>query len=508
MREHLGKVYLVGAGPGDPGLLTLRGRECLEQADVVIYDQLANAALLAHAPRAEHIFVGKAEKRHTLLQEEIHQVILDQARRADAVVRLKGGDPFVFGRGGEEALFLAEHGVPFEVVPGVTAGIGVPAYAGIPVTHRGMALSVTLLTTHAAEGETPAVDLERLALDGTLVFYMGVKSLPNMVARLQALGRPATTPTAVIEWGTYPRQRNVLGTLGTIVAQCRDADIRPPAIVVVGPVAAMSGQINWFENRPLYGLRIVVTRAREQAGKLTQQLRELGADVFEFPTIAIVPPEDPEPFDYIGSYDWVVLTSVNGVDMLFHRLEALGHDARDLKGVKLCVIGSATADAVRRRFLRIDLMPEQYVAEDLLEALAATGGGIAGKRFLLPRADIARSFLPKELRARGGEVTELVAYRTVQPDGSESLAEDLVAYRPHLITFTSSSTARNFCTMVGSGRLEALLNSAAVATIGPITSQTAADLGLNVAVEPAQHDIPSLVEAIAAWARRRPKGPA
>ena len=500
-----GKVYFVGAGPGDPGLLTLRGRECLERADVVIYDTLANRAFLEYAPKAEAIFVGKSTDRHTLLQEEINALLVKQAAEARHVVRLKGGDPFVFGRGGEEALHLAEHGVPFEVVPGVTAGVAVPAYAGIPVTHRGLAGSVTFITGHEDPTQPGAsIDLGAPGAKGTLVFFMPVKNLANICAELIRIGRAPDTPAAVIEWGTYPRQRTVTGRLADIAESTRVAGIGSPAVAVIGDAAGLHERIAWFERRPLSGQRIVVTRSRSQASELVKRLRELGAEIFEFPTIQIQPPEEPEPFDYVGSYDWIVLTSVNGVDMLFERLEQLGQDARDLAGVKLCVIGTATAEAVQRRFLRIDLMPDRFVAESLMAALEEREGeGLRGKRFLLPRADIARGFLPQALRDRGAEVKEVVAYRTVPPEVSEERAGALVAFEPTLITFASSSTVRNFCRILGEDRLETVKKSASIASIGPITSQTALDYGLSVAVEPAQHDIPHFVDAIAAWAQKQ-----
>ncbi|MBI4557736.1 MAG: uroporphyrinogen-III C-methyltransferase [Candidatus Hydrogenedentes bacterium] len=504
MNTASGKVYLVGAGPGAPDLITVRGRECLERADVVIHDHLVDDALLQFAPRAERIFVGKKTEHHTLLQEEINRLLVEQARRVSRVVRLKGGDPFVFGRGGEEALALAEAGIPFEIIPGITAGVAAPAYAGIPITHRGIAGSLTLISGHDdPTREDSAVDLAQVVSRGTLVFYMAVKNIPAIARELIRLGREPRTPVAVIEWGTYPKQRTLVGSLADIHEICARERITPPAVVVVGDVVSLQSKLGWFECRPLSGKRIVVTRARAQAGDLVRQLQELGADVFEFPTIEIesVPPQ--ESMDYVGDYDWIILTSVNGVEMLFERMEQAGQDARDLAGVKLCVIGSATAEAVRKRFLRIDLMPEKYVAEHLLEALLKQSDTLEGKRFLLPRADIARSFLPVELRQRGAEVKELVAYRTVVPKDSGALADALVAYQPHLISFTSSSTATNFCEILGPERLARIKHSTAIACLGPITAKTAEDLGLPVAIQPDQHDIPNLVQVIVAWARAR-----
>ena len=506
MSTAQGKVWLVGAGPGDPGLLTLRGKECLEHADVVVYDSLANEALLEFAPHAERIYAGKSTDRHTLLQDEINQLMVNYARQGKRVVRLKGGDPFVFGRGGEEALALAEQGVAFEVVPGITAGIAAPAYAGIPVTHRGLATSFTFITGHDAQVfESSDEDIMNLIMRGTLVFFMSVHNLPRIAARLEALGLAPATPSAVVQWGTAPRQRTVTGTLSTIAEIAASAGIQPPAVVLFGQVVTLHERLSWFESRPLFGKRIVVTRARTQASDLVRLLHELGADVFEFPTIEIEPPETPEPFDYVGSYNWVILTSVNGVDMLFDRLEELGQDARDLAGVQLCVIGSATAEAVRKRFLKVDLMPEKYVAEDLMAALLEREGDLKGKRFLLPRADIARSFLPQELRKRGAEVKELVAYRTVAPRTSEDLANRLLVYRPDLVTFTSSSTARNFFDILGAERVEKIKETAEFAAIGPIAGRTAEDLGMPISIQPENHDIPNLVDAIVQAVTRSPR---
>lgn len=505
MTPSQGKVYLVGAGPGDPGLMTLRGKECLEHADIVFYDSLANPALLEFAPNAEHVFAGKATDSHTLTQDEINELLVSHAMQGKRVVRLKGGDPFVFGRGGEEAQMLARRGIAYEVVPGITAGIAAPAYAGIPVTHRGRATSVTLITGHDEQAlESGEIDLGRIPLQGTLAFYMSVKSLPLICRQLIDLGRPPETPAAIVRWGTYPRQRTLLATLESLPQSAVEAGIAPPAVVVIGEVAELHRELTWFEGLPLFGKKIVVTRARSQAGELVRQLHELGADIFEFPTILIEPTPVSEPFDYIGSYDWVVLTSANGVEMLFERLEELGQDARDLHGVKLCVIGSATAEALRKRFLKIDLMPEKYVAEHLMAALLEREHDLRGKRFLLPRADIARSFLPEELRKHGAYVKELVAYRTLAPRSTEERADALLAYEPDLITFTSSSTAQNFHAMLGESRIEQLKRTAKFASIGPITAKTAGELGMPVTIQPEVHDIPHFVEAIvAAFVSRR-----
>ncbi len=506
MSRQFGTVYLVGAGPGDPGLITVRGRECIARADVIIYDALANAQLLVNArPGAKCIFAGKGRGRHTLIQEEINRLLVEWAGKVDRVVRLKGGDPFVFGRGGEEALLLAQHKIPFEIVPGITAGIAAPAYAGIPVTHRGMAASVTLLAGHSLGNEPgKSLALDDIALNGTLVFYMGVKNLPALLDELRRVGRPAATPAAVIEWGTCGRQRSILASLDTLAARCAEAGVQPPAVVVVGEVARLHETIPWFERRPLFGQRIAVTRARAQAGELVSELRALGADVFEFPTIEILPVDALADFGYIGDYDWVIFTSVNGVEILFDRLNALGLDARDLHGVRLCVVGPGTAEAVRKRFLRIDAMPEKYVAEKLLAEVLRHDPELRGKRILLPRADIARSFLPEALREHGAEVTELIVYRTVAPSSSEARVDALMTFAPDLVTFSSSSTARNFHDLLGAGRVDMLKTRAAFAAIGPITAHTARELGMPPALEADEYSIPGLVQAIVEWAGSRP----
>lgn len=488
-----GKVYLVGAGPGDPGLLTLRGKDCLERADVVVYDNLVNDELLQHAGRAERIFVGKSPDHHTLLQDEINGLLIEQAEKHGRVVRLKGGDPFVFGRGGEEALHLAACGVPFEVVPGVSAGIAAPAYAGIPVTQRDIARACVFVTGH--DEKLQIADAIHLA---TVVVFMPLKNVRSIANQLIEAGRDPNTSAALIQSGTTARQQSVFAPLDGIADAAQRSEIESPAILIAGPVTELHEQLSWFENRPLFGKRVVVTRARSQAGRLVESLRELGADVFEFPTIQIEPPKNEAPLDNIAAYDWVVLTSVNAVDMLFQRMEFAGLDARALAGVKLCVIGAATAQAVRSRFLNIDLMPERYVAEALMESLEHAEPVLSGKRFLLPRADIARSFLPQELRAHGAEVTELVTYRTTVPDTAEARADALVRYAPNLVTFTSSSTARNFHAILGKDRLDLLPERIRFASIGPLTTTTATELGMPISIEPAQHDIPHLVEAIAA----------
>ncbi len=498
-----GKVYLVGAGPGDPGLLTLKGRDCLARAQVVLYDYLANPALLSFAPPdAERIYVGRRGRGHYREQEDINRLLIQRAQAGQIVVRLKGGDPFVFGRGGEEAEAIAAAGVDFEVVPGVTAAIAVPAYAGIPVTHRTLASTVTVVTGHEdpAKGTT-VIDWPKLAgTSGTLVFMMGMKALPSIVARLLDEGRAADTPVAAIRWGTRAEQRSVIGTLRDIVEKTEGAKLEPPTVVVVGEVVRLRPQLNWFEKRPLFGKRVAVTRAQAQAKELTDLLSTYGAEPVEAPTIQLVPPESWQPLDRaitrIGDYRWLIFTSVNGVVPFMTRLAAGGKDGRALAHLRIAAIGPRTAHELERFGLRADLVPAQYQAEGLLEALRSED--LHGKKVLIPRAEVAREILPEQLRHMGAEVDVVVVYRTVAPVlDVGALKEQLEADRVDAVTFTSSSTVRNFVELVG-GQAEArrLAAHSCLACIGPITAKTAEEHGLTVSIVPKENTIPSLVEAI------------
>ena len=493
-----GTVYLVGAGPGDPGLLTLRAAELLERADVLVYDALAAPEIVERAAKAERLYAGKRGGRANVMsQEEISALLVELAGKHAVVVRLKGGDPFVFGRGGEEALELARAGVPFEVVPGITAGIAGPAYAGIPVTHRGLSTSVTLVTGH--EDPTKAgSDMDWTALGrgtGTLVFYMSVGKMEENFARLMEAGRSPDTPAAAVEWGTHPRQRTVEGTLATLPARAREANVGAPSVVVVGDVVSLRGGLAWFDRRPLSGKRVVVTRARAQASGFAASLRELGAEVVQLPVIRIAPPEDPAPLreaaQGAGTFDWIVFTSANGVERFFATLAEGGRDARALGGVCVCAIGPATAEALAKHGIRADLVPDEFVAEAALEALAATGD-LAGKRILVPRAAEAREVLPDGLRARGAEVVVVPAYRTVQDgSGADEVRRALGAGEVDWVTFTASSTVRSFVELVGRE-----VGRARVASIGPITSATVRELGMGVDVEAKDYTIPGLLQAI------------
>jgi len=498
-----GCVYLVGAGPGDPGLMTVRGRDLLRRADAVVYDNLAARRLLDEAPDdAEMIYVGKQASAHTMKQPDINQLLVKLGSEGKQVVRLKGGDPFVFGRGGEEALALVEAGVPFEVVPGITAGIAAPAYAGIPVTHRNVTSSMALITGHETpDKEESDLDYESLAnWPGTLGFYMGVKNLPKIAASLIAHGKDPSTPAALVRWGTTARQETVTGTLENIAEVATAAGIKPPALIVVGHVVALREKISWFENRPLFGKRIVVTRARLQASRVTARLESLGAEVVELPAIKIEPPEDLAPLDQavsgISSYDWVIFTSANGVDAFFGALSRAGLDARALAGVKACVIGPGTARKLEHYGLRKDAQPKAYKASEITGTLSALED-LSGKKILCPRADIAPKELITDLESRGARAVDIAAYRTVGATPEPEALDELFADGgPDWITFTSSSTVTNFVNAVGLDRLKA--SSASLASIGPVTSETIRGFGLEPAVEADPHTIDGLVEALLA----------
>ncbi len=502
-----GVVYLVGAGPGDVGLITVRGRDLLATADVVVYDYLSNPLLLSHAPQAEAIYVGKKAASHSMTQDQINALLVDQGRAGKVVVRLKGGDPFVFGRGGEECEALHAAGVPFEVVPGITAAIAAPAYAGIPVTHRDFNSSFTFLTGHEKEeqykedeakqrgpGQASDLDWPSLAKLPCLAFYMGVKSLPRICERLVANGMPADMPAATIRWGTHPKQRTVVATVSTLPEAVAAAKLGPPALTIIGRVVSLRPTMNWFEARPLFGQTVVVTRTRQQASDMTRQLSAAGANVIEAPTIELGPPADQGPVDAalrsIGSYDWVVFTSANGVRHAKRRLLELGLDARAFGGAKLAAIGDATAEAIRQELaLRVDLCPQAFVAEALADALR-DAGEVRGKRHLLLRADIARPVLRERLAADGSaEVKDVPVYET-RPAASlpPHLVDALNAGDVNWVTFTSSSTAKNFAALVGPDYKEKL-KGVNLASIGPITTATLRELGLEPTVQAATFNI-------------------
>lgn len=480
----MGKVYLVGAGPGDPGLITVRGLDLLRRADVVLYDNLATPALLAAAPaRAEKLYVGKKRASHAYSQDEINALLVDRAAKSDIVVRFKGGDPFVFGRGGEEGEALAAAGVAFEVVPGVSSALGAAAYAGIPLTHRDHTSAVTFVTGH----ELDRIDWTRLGHAETLVVFMGLTTIGEIARRIIAAGRPASTPAAAIRWATRPDQQTVVGTLADLEQRIADSGLRPPALVVVGDVVSLRETLSWYEQLPLFGQRVVVTRASAQAADLCESLRRLGAEPVEAPAIEIVDPEDFQPLDQaierLETYDWLLFTSRNGVDRFLARLDQSDRDLRAVRG-RIAAIGPATAQALEAAHLKVDVTPEEFVAEGLLDALAKHP--MDGKHVLLPRAAEAREILPEQLRERGAVVDVVPAYRTVRPEGEAQLAD------ADWITFTSSSTVRNTVEALGVETVRRLR----IASIGPVTSRTAGELGLQVDVEAAEHTVEGLLSAL------------
>lgn len=498
-------VYFIGAGPASPDLVTARGLRCLAAADVVLHDHLIHPRLLRLArPGAEMIDVGLTAPQ-PLDQEAIAYLILEKAREGKVIARLKWGDPFVFGMAGEEALFLHEQGIGFEIVPGVPAAVGAAAYAGVPLVHPGGGDTVTLIRGHESEGSTPPdVDWRSLAaLDGSLACYAGPRQLPAIVDALLTHGRPAEETAALVYDSTLAGQQTVRGTLGEIAAAVKEPNHHRAAMLIVGRVVGLRDYLRWFDERPLTGRRIAVTRPRAQAAELVDRLEALGAEAVETPLIRIAPPEDYGPLDdacrQAGEFDWIVFTSVNGVDRFFERLLAGPGDLRDLSDARLCAIGPATADRLRALGLKADLMPNEYRAEALFEAMAATGT-LAGARVLLPRADIARELLADELRVQGADVTEVKAYRTlpVEPgtNGEPDLYRLLLDRQIDVVTFTSASTVRSFVRQAGSEQAADLLRTTLVAAIGPITAEAAAQHDIRTDIMPSAYTIPALVEAI------------
>ncbi|MCU0554297.1 MAG: uroporphyrinogen-III C-methyltransferase [Syntrophales bacterium] len=493
-----GKVYIIGAGPGDPGLITLRGAECIEQADVVVYDYLANEEFLRRARKdARLIYVGKKGGDHTLPQGEINRILADEALKGLTVARLKGGDPFIFGRGGEEAEVLHEAGIPFEVVPGVTSAIAVPAFAGIPLTHRGYTSTVAFVTGHEdPTKEKSDIDWAALAGIGTLVFLMGVKNLANIARNLVEGGKAPETPAALIRWGTTPGQQTLTGTLADIAARAKKQAFKPPSILVVGEVVALRPKLDWFEARPLFGKGIVVTRPEEQAGEFARLLAAEGAQAILFPTIRIAPPASwdgvDRALDGLDGYDWIVFTSANGVKHFFARLRDRGGDIRDLKGVRICTIGPATAAAVGAMGIRVDLVPDEYISEGVVRAFEAVD--LKGRRVLLPRAAEARDVIPEGLAKKGAAVDIVTAYRTVRSKSrKEELQALLDAGRVDVVTFTSPSTVVNFRKIMGNERLPEKVR---IACIGPVTAAAAKKQGYAVDVYQETFTIPGMVKAL------------
>ena len=497
-----GKVYLIGAGPGDPGLITVKGRECISRADVIIYDHLANEAFLSFASAdAELIYAGKVGGAHNREQRQINELLIEKSLAGKVVARLKGGDPFIFGRGGEECEALADAGISFEVVPGVTAGIGAPAYAGIPLTHRDVTTSVAFVTGHEHPGkENSEIDWKRLSLgNGTVVFYMGMKNLPQITENLMAHGRSPETPVALVRWGTRPEQEVLIGTLADIAEKAGKAGFKAPAITVVGEVVKLREKLRWFDNRPLSGRGVLVTRAADQAGEFSGMLAELGARVYECPTIQFVPSEDYAELDQainsLADFNWLIFTSFNSVKYFFDRLDTLGLDTRAIRACRVCAVGPRTAAALLPFGVRADLVPGDYKAEGVISAFRAMN--VDGMRFLFPRGDRARDVIPSGLAGLGSEVVAPVAYRNVIPDYlPDPVLLALEEGKIDCITFTSSSTVENLAAMLGENRFLHLLGGVAVAAIGPVTSRTCRDLGLEVHIEPREYTLAAMTEEI------------
>lgn len=509
MTQSIGKVYLIGAGPGDPGLITVKGLECVKRADVIIYDYLANERILEHRrPDSELIYVGKQGSRHTLPQDQINALIIKKARAGSVVARLKGGDPFIFGRGGEEAEELVDNGIPFEVVPGVTSATAVPTYAGIPLTHREHTASVAFVTGH----EDPTKPESKIHWDkistgiGTLVFFMGMKNLGNIVDNLIANGRSPETPVALIQWGTRTDQRVVTGLLRDIVLKVTSAKIGPPAIIVVGEVVRLRQKLNWYEAKPFFGKRIVVTRSRDQASVFAELLIDRGATAIEFPTIDVVPPASWDELDRalqsIETYHWLIFTSANAVRFFMDRLRTLGKDLRILKGVNICTVGPKTAESLEAYGLRADLVPAEFKAEGVLAALG--GVEVKGRKFLIPRAKVAREILPEKLKELGAEVTVATAYENVKPSADVERVKRLFEEKKiAAVTFTSSSTVHNFIEILGKKEYKSLMNNVVVACIGPVTAKTAGEYGMRTDIMPKEYTIPAFVEAMAEYFKKK-----
>lgn len=498
-----GKVFLVGAGPGDYRLLTLKACDCLKRADTVVYDRLADKRILQYAPQnAEFIYVGKASSQHTMTQDKICQLLVDLGKAGKTVVRLKGGDPFVFGRGGEEALLLQKNNIPFEIVPGVTSAISVPAYAGIPVTHRGVAASFSVITGHEdPTKDSSDINWEKLATaTDTLVFLMGVANLPKITAKLIENGRPATTPVAIIRWGTKLQQQVWTSTLVEAAAMAQREGIKPPCIFLVGDVVNLRADLAWFDNiamKPLFGKKVLVTRSRSQASKLTAALEELGAECIEAPAIKIVPPVDnyealDKAIGQLDKYDWLIFTSTNGVEHFWHRLVAGGKDARVMYKARICAIGAATAQALASHGITADVVPERYQAEGIIEAL--DNELIAGTKILIPRAAEARALLPEALTKAGAQVDVVVAYETVMGDAEAvEIRNSLAKGEIDVVTFTSSSTVKNLLKLIKDPEL---LKEVQLAAIGPITAETMQKNGLTADIVAAEYTIEGLVQSI------------
>ncbi len=493
-----GMVYIIGAGPGDIGLLTVKGLRCLHKADVVVYDFHLNAQILNYINRdAEFIYAGKRGGHHEMSQDEINKALIEKAKEGKVICRLKGGDPFVFGRGGEEAEALANEGIVFEIVPGISSAIAAPAYAGIPLTHRKYSSSFAVITGNEdATKPDSTIDWAGLARNfDTLVFLMGVKNIPNITQKLLQHGKPPDTPTALVRWGSRPDQKTVVSTLDSIEMAAKDADIKPPAVMIIGNVVRLRGTLKWYEKKPLFGHRILITR---EYSSDYAPLEELGAEIFEFPTIKIAPPESYEQLDAsidnLGAYDWLIFTSKNGFDFFIRRLIEKNKDIRDLKGIKVCAIGSKTAATLKDHGIKVDLVPEEFNAEGLVKAFSQDG--LEGVRILLPRAGEAREIFPQKVRELSGLIDTPTAYRTVKPQRhGKRLERFLKAGRITIATFTSAATFNNFLEIVG-GEAIGFLKDITIAAIGPVTAKAIEKAGLKVEIMPEKATISMMVAEI------------
>jgi uroporphyrinogen III methyltransferase/synthase len=502
------KVYIVGAGPGDIGLLTVKGLKCLQKAEVVVYDFHLNAQVLNYINHdAELIYAGKRGGQHTMTQDEINATLVEKAKGGKIICRLKGGDPFVFGRGGEEAEILAKEGIKFEIVPGISSAVAAPAYAGIPLTHRTYSSSLAVVPGYEdVTKKESSIDWTRLATGvGTIVFLMAVKNINQVCQKLIENGRAPDTPVAIIRWGTRADQTTLTGDLSSIPGIVRENEIKPPAVMVVGDVVKLRHTLKWYEDRPLFGQRILVTREHSLG---FEPLAELGAEIIEFHTVRIIPPESWDELDRaienIQSYDWLILTSGNGVKYFFRRLFEKGTDIRELKGIKICAIGSKTASMINKFGIQVDLVPEKFKAEGLIKSFENLYDetGIKNVRFLLPRAEVAREVFPEKIRELGGEIDVPAAYRAAKPEmRGRRLKRFLKEGKITIATFTSAATFNNFMEMMGEDA-EALLQDVAISVIGPVTAKAIEKAGLKVHIMPEEATIEAMVHEIINWATK------
>lgn len=503
-----GKVYLIGAGPGDIGLLTVKGMKCLQKAEAVVYDFHLNAQILNYINHdAEFIYAGKRGGHHAMTQDEINQALVEKAKEGKIVCRLKGGDPFVFGRGGEEAEVLVNEGIEFEVIPGVSSSIAAPAYAGIPLTHRQYSSSFAVITGNEdITKPESSIDWSKFANGfDTLVFLMGVKNIGAITSKLIEHGKPPDAPTAVVRWGTRPDQKTVVSTLKDIAGLVKEENIKPPAVMVVGNVVKLRDTLKWYENKPLFGHRILITR---EYTKDYEPLEDLGAEIFEFPTIEIAPPESykelDESIDKVETYNWIIFTSANGFKYFMQRLLDKNRDLRDLKGIKICAIGTKTAEAIRNYGIKVDLVPEEFNAEGLIKAFSLQPSALSlkGLKILLPRAEVAREVFPQKVRELGGEIDTPAAYRAIKPEKhGKRLKRFLKEGRISVATFTSAATFNNFVDIIGEDATE-ILKDVTIGVIGPVTARAIEKAGLKVSIMPKEATIKAMVDEIIQWAIR------